>query len=419
MYALVDCNNFYCSCERVFNPKLNNRPVVVLSNNDGCAIARSEEAKAIGVAMGAPAFMIEELLKKHNVAVFSSNYTLYGDMSDRVMKTLATFCPRLEIYSIDEAFLDLHDMPYTDLLHLGMKIRKTIKQNTGIPTSVGIAETKTLAKMANRYAKKHKREVGVFWAANSSLVNEMLRATEAKDIWGIGGQYAKLLQRNRIHTAYDLSLVPEEWVRVNMSVVGQRLLNELRGIPAIESEYVTPDKKNICTSRSFGKLLTSKADIQEALSNFVAICALKLRKQKSCCKMLEIFIQTNPHKTEHKQYMRSIRVQLDRPSNNTSELIKYAIKGLDIVYKEGYLFKKTGIFALDLVPENAVQSSLFDTENRGRSKAIMEAMDGVNRLLGKDIVRIATQGYEKRYRLRAAHLSPSFTTNIDQIIKVR
>ena len=419
MYALVDCNNFYCSCERVFNPKLEGRPVVVLSNNDGCAIARSEEAKNIGIVMGTPAYLIEDLLRQHNVAVFSSNYTLYGDMSDRVMKTFASFVPRLEIYSIDEAFLDLHDMPYTDLLQLGISIRKTVHQNTGIPVTVGIAATKTLAKMANRYAKKKHKGTGVFWAANEMLTREMLAFTEVGDIWGIGHQYSMFLKRNGFQTAADFVKAPDEWVRVNMSVVGQRLLNELKGVPSIAWEFEPPVKKVICTSRSFGKLLTRKEDILEALVNHASACALKLRQQKTCCNTVHVFINTNPHKTEEAQYARSINVDLQSSSSNTAEIIKAAIKGFDIIYATGYRFMKCGVMVMDLVPERQVKVSLFDPADRTKNNIVMNAMDKVNRSLGKEIVRFAVQGFEKKYRLRADHMSQRYTTHISEVLKIK
>ena len=419
MYALVDCNNFYVSCERVFNPKLEGKPVIVLSNNDGCAVARSEEAKALGIEMATPAFMIKDIIEKNNVAVFSSNYTLYGDISNRVMKTLETFVPRLELYSIDEAFLDMHDLDYTDLLQLGLKIRKTIKQNIGIPVTVGIAPTKTLAKMANRFAKKKRRELGVHWVANDELIKEMLAFTEVADIWGIGRQYALFLNRNNFKTALDLISAPEEWIRKNMTVVVQRLFNELKGIPSIQWEFVAPSKKNICTSRSFGTLQKNKEDIKEALCNYAAACALKLRKQNSCCKSLNVFLQTNSHRIQDKQYSCSINIDLETPSNFTGEIIKYAIKGFDIIYKEGYNYLKCGVIVSDIVPSDQLQSSMFDTLDRKKNETVMDAMDKVNKLLGKEIVRLSVQGFEKRYKLRAEHLSPCYTTNIDQILKVK
>src|SRR6185437_2949425 len=325
MYALVDCNNFYVSCERLFNPKLEGKPVIVLSNNDGCAVSRSEEAKALGIQMATPAFLIKDLIEKNNVAVFSSNYTLYGDISERVMKTLESFVPRLEFYSIDEAFLDMHNLDYQDLLELGLRIKNTIMQNIGIPVSVGIAPTKTLAKMANRYAKKYHRQTGVFWAANDEMLREMLAATNVGDIWGIGRQYSLFLTRHGFKTALDLISAPEQWVKKNMTVVVQRLFNELKGIPAIDWEFKPPAKKNICTSKSFGKLQTKKEDIKEALCNYAANCALKLRQQNSCCRSINVFLQTNLHRTQDKQYSRSITIDLESPSNFTGEIIKYAI----------------------------------------------------------------------------------------------
>jgi DNA polymerase V len=419
MYALVDCNNFYVSCERLFNPRLEKRPVIVLSNNDGCAVSRSDEAKALGIEMATPAFMARDIIEKNQVAVFSSNYTLYGDISDRVMKTLGSFVPRLEIYSIDEAFLDMHDMEYNDLLELSLQIRTTVMQHVGIPVCVGIAPTKTLAKMANRYAKKYRKGIGVHWAANDQLIKEMLSVTEVGDIWGIGRQYALFLKRNGFKSALDFISAPEEWVKKNMTVVVQRLFNELKGIPAIAWEFKPPPKKNICTSKSFGKLLTKKDEIKEALCNYAAACALKLRNQNSCCRSILVFLQTNLHRTQDKQYSRSITIDLQSPTNFTGEIINYASKGFDIIFKEGYNYLKCGVMALDIVPANTVQASFFDKCDRKKNKTIMEAMDKVNRRLGKEIVRLSAQGFEKKYRLKTEYLSSQFTTDIKQILKVK
>jgi DNA polymerase V len=419
MYALVDCNNFYASCERLFQPHLSGRPVVVLSNNDGCVIARSEEAKLLGIGMATPAYLNEEMFRENDVTVFSSNYTLYGDMSDRVMKTLATFVPRLELYSIDEAFLDMSELAYTNLLQLGIRIRKTVMQNTGIPVSVGIAPTKTLAKMANRYAKKKHRETGVFYAASRELTNEMLAFTAVGDIWGIGGQYATLLKGKGFHTAKDLLDIPEEWMRANMTVVGQRLWNELRGIPAIEWEFEAPPKKNICTSRSLGKLSGNKSILAEAISNHAGKCAQKLRKQHSVCKRIQVFLGTNPHKVEHRQYLPSITIECETPTNHSGEIIRYALKGLDIIFKEGYLFMKCGVMVLDLVPETVIQKNMFDTKERSKENKAMAAMDTINLSMGTGVLRMAVQRFDNRYKLRAAHLSKRYTTCIHEILKVK
>lgn len=418
MYALVDANSFYCSCERVFDPSLEGKPVVVLSNNDGCIIARNDEAKALGVVMGTPAFLIDDQIKRLKIVVFSSNYTLYGDMSDRVMSTLATFCNRMEIYSIDEAYLDLHNMPHQNLFNLGMKIRQTIKQHTGIPVSIGIAPTKTLAKMANRYAKKRFKEIGVFSASSEDLINEMLHNTAVEDICGIGHQYAKFLKGRGFKTAAEFAGAPEEWVRVNMSVVGQRLLNELRGVPTIKWEFEEVAKKNITHSRSFGYLLTRKEDIGEALSNYAANVAEKLRAQRSHCKSLNVFIQTNPHRIERPQYLRSIDLQLASSSNSTSELIRYVLRGLDLIFKDGFEYMKAGIIASDLVSEQVVQQNLFDDHNNIKNAGLMAAMDKVNKHLGKDVVRMAVQGFTRSYKLRADHLSKKYTTDINQVLSI-
>ncbi len=420
MFALVDCNNFYASCERLFQPWLQHRPVVVLSNNDGCVIARSDEAKSLGIVMGTPAYMSENLFKKNHVKVFSSNYTLYGDISDRVMKTLAGFAPRMELYSIDESFLDFSQLDYTNLLHLGITIRKTIDQNIGIPVTVGIAPTKTLAKMANRYAKKKHKDVGVFYAANEQLINKMLDFTEVNDIWGVGHQYTLLLKKNGINTARDVTKLPADWMREHMSVVGLRMWNELRGIPSIEWEYEPKAKKNICTSRSFGKLTNDYSLVKEAISNHAAACALKLRNQNSVCTQVNVFISTNPHKVEHKQYHHSITIECETATNLSREIIAYALKGLDIIYKhDQYLYMKCGVMVLNVRSENSVQVNIFDNQNRAKDKILSKAVDKVNRLMGKDTVRMAVQRFERRYKLKADHLSKKYTTDINQILKVK
>lgn len=418
MIAIVDCNNFYASCERLFAPHLVSKPVVVLSNNDGCVIARSEEAKALGIEMGAPAFQMEKFFERNNVSVFSSNYTLYGSLSNRVMKTLSGFAPEIEIYSIDEAFLNLRDLVHEDLLKLGVQIRKTVKQHIGIPVSVGIAPTKTLAKMANRYAKKNRKDVGVHWAANQDLIKEMLEFTELADVWGIGRQYAKFLNKNGFITAADFVNAPDEWVRKNMTVVGHRLLNELRGIPAVEWELAPVPKKNIMTSRSFGKIITGKEDLAEALSNYAALCAGKLRAQRSCAGSVYVFVATNAFRTQDKQYYRSITLQLPVASNYTPDIIALAIRGLDVIYMPGYNYHKVGIMVMDLVPENVIQASLFDHKDRKKTTLLSHTVDKINASKGKDIVRYAVQGFERRYRLRAEHLSQHYTTDINQIFKV-
>jgi DNA polymerase V len=419
MYALVDCNNFYCSCERVFDPRLEGRPVIVLSNNDGCAISRSEEAKDLGIAMAAPVFMMKKLIDQHKVVVFSSNYTLYGDLSRRVMDTLASFAPKIEMYSIDEAFLDLNGLPETDLLAFGSGIRGTIRKNIGIPVSIGIAPTKTLAKMANRYAKARYRQTAVFSAAHTIPAAEMLSATPVGDICGIGHQYALFLNRSGVRTAADFVRAPEDWIKKHLSVVGLRLHYELRGISTFPWEEEKPARKNICTSRSFGNRLTNKIQIAEAMANHAAACAAKLRADKTCCRSLQVFIQTNPHKTEESQYMRSVDLDLERPTSHSGEIIKAALRGLDLIFKPGFRYMKCGVTVLDLVPEASVQASVFDEADRRKNALLMQTVDQINQRLGKEIVRTAVQGFERAYRLKAEHLSPCYTTRMSDILKIR
>jgi DNA polymerase V len=419
MIALVDCNNFYASVERMFNPSLKGRPIVVLSNNDGCAIARSEEAKAIGVEMGTPLFMIENLLREKNVAVFSSNYTLYGSMSDRVMRILKSFVPRVETYSIDEAFLDLSNFAYHDLFELAIRIRETIVAHTGLPISIGIAPTKTLAKMANRFAKKNKKETGVHVAVSPERINELLQATATGDIWGIGPQYRKMLFEHNFKTAAGLLQAPDEWIRKQMSVVGQRLLYELRGIKAIEWEEAPPAKKNICTARSFGRLLTDLKDISQAVASHAASCARKLRKDNSCAKNVHVFLQTNPYRSDDKQYMSAITIKLPVASDNSNEIIKYAVRALHLIFRPGFNYLKAGVMMLDIVPQNEVQLGLFDKRDRAKDRRLMNALDRSNIAFGKDMVRYGTQSYGTKWKLRAQKLSPCYTTRIKDIMEVK
>lgn len=417
MVALIDCNNFYCSCERVFQPFLEHRPLIVLSNNDGCAIARSEEAKQAGIKMGTPAFMISDLIRQRNVAVQSSNYVLYGDMSERVMQVIRSFVPKTEVYSIDEIFADLSGMKYVDIMQLARQLRETVIKCTGIPVSIGIAPTKTLAKMANRFAKKIKKEEGIFCACDQQKMNEMLQFTEVGDIWGIGKEYQDLLIRHGFSTAARLLQAPEAWIRKNLSVVGQRLVNELKGIPCIPWEEQAPAKKNIRTSRSFGQLVTSKKELRQAVAKFTSSCGEKLRKEKTCARRLEVFIQTNPHRAEEPQYFQSISQELHVPTNHTSELMRYALQGLEMIFQPGYKYQKAGVMALDLVPAAQVQLGLFDQADRQREQRLMETLDQVNSIFGRDIVRYGVQDYGEKWKLRQQNLSPCFTTRLSQIPK--
>jgi DNA polymerase V len=419
MYALVDCNNFYVSCERVFQPQYRDKPVVVLSNNDGCAIARSEEAKALGIEMAVPIHYANELVRRHGVKLFSSNYTLYGDMSRRVYDVLSYFSPHIEHYSIDESFLFLGDMPFHSLERIALTLRKKVAQWTGIPVSVGLARTKTLAKLANRYAKKKHRDIGVYSLDTAERVEEVLQWCDIGDVWGIGRQYAQKLRAMGVNTAYEFTLLPEEWIRKNMTVVGQRMFNELRGITSITFEEVAPTKKGICTSKSFGALITDKEEIKRAVANHAARCAEKLRRQGSCASVVQVFLQTNQFRLLDRQYNRQITMQLPMATNSTNLLICYASQAIDMLYKRGYNYHKTGMVVMGIVPQNQVQSAIYAVENRPKNKAVMNALDSVNNYLGRDTVRFAAQGYSDGWKLRMEHLSKQYTTRIDQIVQIK
>ena len=417
MFALIDCNNFYASCERVFNPSLNGKPIVVLSNNDGCVIARSVEAKKLGIPMGEPAYKLKELIETNQVFVFSSNYVLYGDMSHRVMSTIATFAPDMEVYSIDEAFLLLDGFENIDLKEYGGKVVRTVTRNTGIPVSMGIAPTKTLAKMANKFAKKFKAYKGVCIIDTDEKREKALKLTEIGDVWGIGRRYSKKLQYYSVNTAWDFTQRSKSWVRHTMGVVGERTWMELRGTPCLEME--TPvDKKSICTSRSFGERLTELAPISEAVANFAAGCAEKLRAQHSYGCVLTVFIHTNPFATNQAQYYNQKVMQLSVPTNDTTELINYALRGLKSIFAEGYRYKKAGVIVSDIVPERPLQADLFDTRNREKYNRIMNVMDSLNNSYGKQKVKIAAQGFDRKWKLKNEKLSPCYTTRLDDVIDV-
>ena len=419
MIALVDCNNFYASCERLFQPRLQNKPIVVLSNNDGCVIARSNEAKELGIEMGAPSFLIESLLQQHNVSVFSSNYTLYGDLSDRVMTTLSQFADQMEVYSIDEAFLNLTAFRHHQLTEYAHTIRNTVMQHVGIPVSIGIAPSKTLAKIANRLVKKRNAPLGVYCIDSMEKMQFALQNTPVKDIWGIGSQYTKLLTRNGFITAWDVTRAPGEWIRKNLSVVGQRMYTELKGTSCIAFEEMPPKKKMVCVARGFGKVLSEKHEVMEALANFTAMVAAKLRSEQLATNTIQIFVQTNAHRSHEPQYYRSLTIQLPEATNSTNELIRHARQGLETIYRPGYNYNKTGCTAMELVPAADVQYNIFDSENRSRNSQLMKVVDIVNRSFGKDAVRFALQGFGTKWKLRQLKLSPCYTTRIDEVLTIK
>lgn len=421
MFGLIDCNNFFASCERVFNPSLRNVPIAVLSNNDGCVIARSDEVKALGVKMGAPYFEIEELVKKGHIQVFSSNYSLYGDMSNRVMSMLGSYAPEVEIYSIDEAFLHLEGFDtFSSLKDFGHKIVKEVHRGTGIPVSLGVASTKTLAKIANHYAKKNKALTkGYFVLDSPEKTEEILKLTPIGDVWGIGRRYAKFLNSKSITSAYDFTQASPAWVRREMSVVGLRTWKELRGESCIDLEEMPMAKKSICTSRSFGHMLTELVDIEQAVAYYASACARKLRKQKSCAATLQVFLQTNPFRNDLTQYSPSIAIQLPVASSDSMEITHYALRGLKQIFKAGYSYKKAGIIVSNIIPQSHVQGNLFDTIDREKRFKLMKIIDVINQKNGSEKIRLASHGFDRYWINRREKLSPNYTTSLRELIVVK
>ncbi len=418
MFALVDCNNFYVSCERVFRPDLNNKLVVVLSNNDGCVIARSNEAKKIGIPMGAPAFEYKHLFNKYNVVVFSSNYALYGDMSARVMNILSSFTPDIEIYSIDEAFLKFEGFDFTDFYTYGQAIRKTVYKNTGIPISVGMANTKALSKVANKIAKQYGRQTrGVYVINNEEKRVKALNATDIGDVWGIGRRYAHKLNRMGIHNAYQFTRQSDEWVRKNMTVVGLRLKCDLEGKPTLDMEQLNA-KKSIATMRSFDKNYTHYPLIKERVVTFAVSCAEKLRQQHSCCNAMLIFLHTNEHRKDMPQYSRNIVLNLPYPTNSSIELAKFAIKGLEKIFKPGYYYKKAGIIVMDIIPADQRQAMLFENSDP-RHQRLMKVVDTINHSYGGQKLKLGSQDLKHTWKMRQEQLSPRYTTRLNEVITIK
>lgn len=417
MFALVDCNNFYASCERVFRPDLNGRPIVVLSNNDGCVIARSNEAKAAGIPMGAPAFEYEEVFRTHGVEVFSANFALYGDMSQRVMTLLSEFCPDTEVYSIDEVFLKMEGYEHFNLYETGIAMRKRVLRCTGLPVSVGFAPTKALAKLANRIAKKYPEKTGGVYIIDSDKKRDKaLRWLKVEDIWGVGRQHTRRLHAMNVRNAYDFTQLSESWIKKNMAIVGLRLQQDLRGIPTLDLEQLHT-KKNIATTRSFEQNYTELSQMRERVSSFAVSCAEKLRKQHSCCNSLMVFIHTNGHRQDLPQYSRNIVVQLPYPSQSAIEISQAATDALERIFKPGFAYKKAGVIVMDFTPELNTQLSLFRNSDP-RHRPLMKAMDQLNTLYGQQKVRLASQDLQRLWKMKQEKLSPRYTTRLSDIITI-
>lgn len=420
-FGLADCNNFYCSCERVFHPDLRDKAVIVLSNNDGCVVARSEESKRLGIKMGVPFYQVKELLERNKVAVFSSNYNLYGDMSRRVMSLLSSFFPKISVYSIDEAFIDLseiNDMEY--LVNISRNAVRAIYKGVGIPVSLGIAPTKTLAKMASVFAKKHKGYNGVCLIDTDEKREKALKLFPVSDVWGIGRKHSKRLEYNGVKTAWDFTQRSESWVRKEMSVTGLRTWKELRGESCIETEDL-PYKKSICTSRSFpNQGLSRIEDVEEAVANFAAMCSKKLREQHTVCQSVVVFAYTSRFRDDVPVNQICETVNFDVPTNDMQEIVSTVVKALRNSWRQGaYYYKKAGVIVYNISEDNAVQGSLFDTVDRDKQSAISRVVDEINLRNGHDTVRVAVQGYDNNWHIKNEYISKQYTTNIKDIIIVK
>ncbi len=415
MFGLIDCNNFFVSCERVFNPLINNSPVIVLSNNDGCVISRSNEAKALGIKMAVPYFQIKDLVKKHNIAVYSTNFTLYGDMSDRVMSVLFGLVPEMEIYSVDEAFVNLSGL--NNIEGYGKNIVRLVNKYTGIPVSLGIAPSKTLAKIANHFAKKYKGYKQVCIIDSEEKRIKALQLTDIGDVWGVGSRFRKMLEYHSIKTAYDLAQRNRSWVRRRMSVVGERTWSELNGVPCIGKDDLSIEKQQICTSRSFGQPIVNYHNLLEAVAELASLCAAKLRKQKSMTKVIYVFVQTSRFINDI--YKPSKIIPLSFYTADTTEIIKYCRLALDSIYLKEFEYKRAGVVLMDITPETYVQSDLFDSIDRVKQRTLSRTIDEIIKKNGRDSIKVAVQGNGYYPNIRQKHLSKRYTTNLKDVIEIK
>lgn len=418
--ALVDCNNFYVSCERLFQPKLEGKPVVVLSNNDGCVVSRSQEVKALGVKMGAPWFQLKDIARRHGIVAFSSNYTLYADLSNRVMSLLSRFSPDQEIYSIDESFLDLSGIPVCHRDY-GQQIRETIKRCAGIPVCVGIAPSKTLAKLANHVAKKHPIYGGVcdFNGMAARELDALLAGIEAGEVWGVGRRITARLQAMGIHSVLDLKRAPAKRIRAEFGVVTERTVAELNGECCLELEEVTPPRQQIICSRSFGASVSNLPDLEQAVAAYVGRAAEKLRSQHSIAGGIQVYIRTNPHKERTPQYQQAILMPLPAPTDDTRLLCRAALAVLRQIYRTGYAYQKAGVMLTGIIPAAARPRTLFDDiDAQQRSAALMLTLDRINRRMGSGTVQFLGEGLKKQWAMKRGNLSQRCTTEWAELLTV-
>lgn len=424
MYAIVDCNNFYCSCERLFLPQLDKHPVVVLSNNDGCIVSRSDEAKKLGVEMAGPYFKAKPLIKQHNIAVFSSNYGLYGDMSWRVMETLRMMFGKrnIEVYSVDEAFVNLEGYQPDYLPKLAMEIRQTVEQWTGIKVSVGVAPTKVLAKLANNLSKKNKEKTQcVLVLDDKEKIDKALRHTKVGDIWGVGRQYAKKLNEWAIYDAYQLSRMSESFAKAKLGgVVGVRLVKELRGEPAKDMEEDLVNKKMIATTRMFGSPVTNVNDIREAIATYTSRAAEKLRRQHGAAKTISVFIvkKEEDHNVNFRGATISAYTTLPSATSFTNELIKPAIELVDKLFENGKIYKKAGVMLSSIVPDESIQGNLFKTDAKNSSRKLMDMIDNINFSQRDDVLKFAASGTTRNWKMRQELRSKRHTTRWEELFEI-
>ncbi|EKD92415.1 MAG: hypothetical protein ACD_29C00022G0001 [uncultured bacterium] len=413
-FALVDCNNFYVSCERIFNPRLTDKPVIVLSSNDGCVVARSNEAKSLGIKMGQPYFQIETLCRQHRVHIFSSNFALYGDISKRVMQTLSDLCLDMEIYSVDEAFLRLDKMP-VDAVDYSKKIKETIWQYIGIPVSVGIAPTKTLAKVASHLAKQNP-SIGVCDLRNETVRKIILQQFPVEKLWGIGKNFTTQLHYSKIHTAEQLCAQPTAYLKKRYGVMMVRLVMELNGVSCLSLEE-THSVKNIMCSRSFGKSVTQLPDLLEAVSTYCANACKKARMQKVKAQGISVYLRTSSFNKTKPFYSASDQQTLLIPSNDTVLITKIANGILKKIFKPHYDYQKVGVILLDLLSEKIKQADLFATENNGDNQVLMTLLDRINDRWGKQSLFLAAEGIHKSWSVKSVRRSPRYTTHWDELVR--
>jgi len=424
VFALVDCNNFYASCEKLFNPKLKDRPVVVLSNNDGCVVARSAEVKALGIPMGVPWFKIQQEARRHGIVAFSSNYSLYADLSNRCVEVLSQFSPNIEVYSIDESFLELTGFERQGFQAYGAKIRQRVADWLGLAVCVGVAPTKTLAKLANHAAKKNlagAEGVCDFLSMRPEKLTSLLASIPVGEVWGIGRKITVHLEAMGITTALQLREADAEAIRARFSVVVERTVRELRGISCLELEEVVPDKQQIMCSRSFGTLVYERAELEEAVASYIGRAAQKLRGQDALAGALQVYIRTNIFKPEAPQYQKSLTAPLPEATSDTRVLTAWALRILKRIYRPGYGYHKAGVMLLDITPKGSQQFSLFAPSSvaSARSGKLMEALDGINQRYGRGTLRIAAEGVDKAWQMRRGNLSPCYTTDWNGVAVVR